>query len=88
MNSEKSRSTLPIGWALLIIAVAVAAGVYFYFERTRVAEPQVATPPSTEWTAKPEGGVEVTLPETPMTNVPITGDEGEPAPAPDQNQTQ
>lgn len=29
------------------------------------------TVPSTEWTAAPEGGVEVDLPETPMRNVPV-----------------
>lgn len=67
---------------LLILAVVIAAGVIWLYNKQegRADLNRVAEPPSAEWTTRPEGGVEVDLPDTPMTNAPIEEEE-----APDAN---
>jgi len=72
MNSGKTGSSRPtVLIALVLIGVAVAAGGYYFFELMRKDRDPPTQPPSSEWTTAPEGGVEVNLPETQMTNVPV-----------------
>lgn len=66
-SDRESRWTMTI--VLALIGTAIAAGAYYWFEQIR-AEREAPPRPSPEWTTAPEGGVEVDLPETPMTNVP------------------
>ncbi|WP_114520878.1 hypothetical protein [Altererythrobacter sp. ZODW24] len=69
-NGKGSRKGLL--WVLIALVLAVA--VLFWFMRMvdQSAEPALETAqlPSSEWTTAPEGGVDVDLPETKMTNVP------------------
>ena len=54
---------------IALVGVAIAAGGYYWFEQMR-AERNAPQRPSAEWTAAPDAGAEVELPETPVTNVP------------------
>ena len=74
MNQDR-KSTLTKVVVIVVASVAILLifRTYFYDEE---AVPDMS-PPSTEWTTAPEGGVEVNLPETPMRNVPIEGTDDE-----------
>lgn len=79
MNGQKTgfgRTTTTL-LVLLIAGIAVAIGAYYYFAQTRAAPEVPPTPPSTEWTTAPEGGVAVDLPQTTMTNTPPEQDDPE-----------
>ncbi len=73
------------GTILIALAGAgVAAGIWYYLGQTRGGRDTAeAPPPSTEWTSAPEGGVDVELPETPMTNAPAPAPEPVSEPLPD-----
>jgi hypothetical protein len=76
-----SRGPLTAAIILALAGLAVAVGAWYYFNEMRsIREMPPPPPPSTEWTTAPEGGVEVDLPETPMTNVPPPSPRPEPAP--------
>lgn len=79
-DPKPSSSNRRAAW-LIAIAVVVAIGIFWAWTRSEQAarEEQAAPiPPSTEWTTAPESeGVDVKLPDTPMTNVPLES----PAPA-------
>lgn len=67
-NTEPKRATT---WTVIIIAIiAIAAAGYYYFDEMDDERAAPAPPPSTEWTTAPEGGLDVELPQAPMTNVP------------------
>jgi hypothetical protein len=60
-------------WAFLLVLLAIGVTVWFarpWAEPTKV-ETSGPAPQSTEWAPEPEGSaVPITLPKTPMTNVP------------------
>ncbi len=75
--SEPARETRPVGkWLGIAILVLLVIGGAFWFARP-AGEPAKVAPAepvaqSTEWTEEPEGpAVPVTLPTTPLMNVPI-----------------
>ncbi|MCR9180472.1 MAG: hypothetical protein NXH71_09615 [Erythrobacteraceae bacterium] len=70
MTSYKTEPKRTTTWILIVLAgVAIAAAIYYYFDQMSGNRAASAPPPSTEWTTAP-GGVEVELPQTPMTNAP------------------
>ncbi len=80
MSDPKSSSSNKRAVWLIAIAVIVGMGLFWSWTQSQQAardERAAATPPSTEWTTAPEEGVDVKLPETQMTNVPMEN----PAPA-------
>lgn len=83
-NHSKRNNAL-----IFIILLAVALGAFWlWIQSEQRVEPASTSnaPPSTEWTTAPEGGVEVDLPEAPMTNVPLKNPVPE-ADEPDQQET-
>lgn len=84
-NENQKRSKVGRGWMLLIAAVIVIGGVWFWMKSERAAESEQAAlvHPSTEWTTAPEGGVQVDLPKAPMTNTPVESPAPVTEPAPD-----
>ncbi len=66
-----TKSPLNAFW-LIVIGLLIVAGIMVFFRDVASTGEQQAEqpqPPSTEWTTRPEGGVEVDLPEAPMRNV-------------------
>lgn len=58
--------------ALLLMSAAIAAGAYYYFNRTDSPDAASREPPNPDFTTAPAGGVKVELPATPMTSTPDT----------------
>ncbi|GAA4644047.1 hypothetical protein GCM10023115_20070 [Pontixanthobacter gangjinensis] len=67
-GSRKSGS----GWIVAGLVILFAGAFYLWVQsQGQNADVEVeTTPPSSEWTSRPEGGVEVNLPEARMTNTP------------------
>jgi len=68
---------------IVVILVAIAA-FWFAMPRNQPEEIAEAEPAhqADEWVVAPEGGIDVNLPETPMTNAPVEGAAEEVAPPP------
>jgi hypothetical protein len=63
-------------WMLALAVIVAAGAIWLYSMQERPStRDRYADPPSAEWTTRPEGGVEVDLPDTPMTNVPLEDSE-------------
>lgn len=72
MDRQTTGRGRSMTWVILVLAaVAIAAGAYYYSEQISGDRGNPAPPPSAEWTTAPEDGVKVNLPQTPMTNVPV-----------------
>ena len=56
---------------LVVLAILLFVSLFYFAPFAENPPEEPAPPPSTEWTTRPEEpGVEVDLPDTPMTNVP------------------
>lgn len=73
MAKDQSGSVTGKWVWLLVLAAVVAVAAFFMLGRPAGDAPGESvrqTVPSGDFTTRPEGGVEVDLPDTPMTNAP------------------
>jgi hypothetical protein len=71
MNYENTKSRRSVAMiAIGLIGIVITIGGLYFFDQIRTNR-QASVPPNPEWTTAPKGGVDVNLPETPITIVPV-----------------
>lgn len=79
-SNRHKKSNQKRTWTIVLILLAIGASLWFAkpLDVSRKAETSKPAAQSTEWALEPEGtAVPVTLPDTPLRNVPVEPQEAE-----------